>query len=188
MCRAPRKKRKWICTRNSIPGYHACQTTSKSDKSTDFCENKDSPALLVVQIIDVAHEFLDRTASRTVIPFTTVPDASHFACESDSTRLCDVVFLTSLDTRSEQIYAFALIADARIELGEIETMFHGAFLDQISIGDVGVIGNHAIGESEPEFDIGVCFGCTEEDDVSQAFARTMHARDGVGIRIDTSNK
>lgn len=107
-----------------------------------------SRASLIVQLVNVAHELLDRAAARAVVPFSTIPNATHFACESDGTTLCDVVLSTPLDTGPEQIYAFAFVADARIELGEVEAVLEGAFLDEVSVGYIGVVGNHAVGESE----------------------------------------
>jgi len=67
-------------------------------------------------------------------------------------------------------------------------MFHGTGLDQVSFWNIGVIGHHAVREAEPDLHILKDFGCAEENDVAQTFARTMFAGDGVGVGVDTEGR
>ncbi len=167
-------------------GYHAvkvsCQTNCVSSN------NKHSTAPFVVQIVDVADEIVHGTSAWTVIPFTAISNTSNLASQSHSTTLRDIVFPTPLNACPEQINTFAFVADAGIEFGKVESMFHGATLDQVSIGNIWIVGNHAVGEAKPQFDIGIDGGGAEEDDVPQAFARAVFAGHGIGIGINTGEK
>jgi len=142
----------------------------------------------VVQIVDVADEIVHRASAGTIVPFTTISNTSNLASQSHSATFGDVVFPTSFNAGSEQIDTFPFVADAGVELGKVESMFHGATLDQLSLGDIWIVGNHAVGKAKPQLDIGIDGGSAEEDDVSQAFTGAMFAGNGIGVRINTGEK
>lgn len=133
----------------------------------------------VIQVINVGDKIIHRAASRTVIPLSTISNASHLACESDGTTLRDIVLLTPLDARSKQIDSLSFITDAGVEFLKVQAVFQGTTLDQVSIGNVWVIGDHAVCKSKPEFDLRIDLGRAKEDDIAQAFAGTVFAGYGV---------
>lgn len=127
----------------------------------------------VIQVVDIANKILDRTAPGTIIPLPSISNAAYLICKPDGATLCHIVLLTPLNTRSKQTDTLAFITDASIELWEIDAVLHGATLNQISLRDIRVIGNHAVCEAQPDLDVRVFFGRAEEDDIAQAFAGTM---------------
>jgi len=148
--------------------------------------NSDAP--FAIQFVHIAYEILHRTASRAIVPLTTVSNTPDLACKSDGATPCDVVLGTSLDTRPEQTNTFAFIADTSIELCKVDPMFHGTALDQVSFWNIGIIGHHAVCEAEPDLHILIDFGCAEENDVPQTFARAVFAGDSVGVGVDTEGR
>ncbi len=66
-------------------------------------------------------------------------------------------------------------------------MFHRTAFDQVALGYIWVVGDHTICEAKPELHIRVGFGGAQEDDVSKALARAMHAGDSVGVVVDAAD-
>ena len=65
-------------------------------------------------------------------------------------------------------------------------MLESAVFDEGAVGDVRVVANHAVGEAEVELRLWVEVSSAEENDVSEAFGRTVHAGYGVRVRVDAS--
>jgi hypothetical protein len=139
---------------------------------------------MIVQLVDVTHQIIDRASTRTIIPLSSVSDTPHFAGKSDGTALADIVVLTAHDAVPQQINALAFFRNARIELLKIKAMFPCTILHEIALWNLLVVGYHTIRKAQPELRVRVDFCCAEENDVAQAFARTMLAGDGVGFGVD----
>jgi len=159
-----------------------CSTHSQSNRRSPAAAHSDSAS--VVQVVNVVDEIFHGTSAGTVIPFSAISNAAHLASESDCTTFGDIEFSTSLDTGSQQTDAYALAADAGVELGKIQTVFHGATLDQLPLWDVREIGNHAVGKTQPELDIGIDLGGAEKDDIAQTLTGTMFAGNRIGVWVD----
>ncbi len=172
-------------------GIILCQATANkyrkhANRQKDASWDSDAP--FTVQFVHIANEIFHRTASRTVVPLSAVSNTPYLACKSDGATPCDIVLGTPLDTRPEQADTFAFVADTSIELCKVNSMFHGTALDQVSFWNIGVVGHHAVREAEPDLHILIDFGCAEEDDVAQTFARTVFAGDSVGVGVDTEGR
>lgn len=135
-------------------------------------------------MIDVAYEALNRTASWAVIPLAPITNTSGFASQPHCAALRYVIFLTPENALSKQADTFSFLADASIQLLKVNPVLHGAILNQVSIGNVWIIGYHAIGKPEPHLHVGVDMRCTQEDDVSETFSGAVFAGNSVRVGID----
>ena len=144
---------------------------------------------LIVQLVYIPHQIPHLTSILAILPFPSISNASYFSRQPHCTALRHVVFSTPLYTVPQHVDTMrVLIADAAVDLVKTQAVLESAILHEAAVRDVGVVGYHAVGETEVEFRFWIEVGGAEEDDVSEAFGRAVHTGYGVRVGVDAGDR
>lgn len=94
---------------------------------------------LTVQTLNVSDKVRYLATPRTVVPFSSISDASDLARQSNGATFGDVVLLTPKNTLTKQFRAMSHFAYAFVNFLEINAMFKSTSLYQIPIRNIGIV-------------------------------------------------
>lgn len=154
---------------------------------------------LLVQCVDVTNERLFIRAIWTVFPFSAVTDAADLVVQaylvssahaskqppSPTYRatLCHIRLGATFETRLQHINRIPtiILTQALIELVKVEAVLQSAVMDELALGDVGVLARQAHGEAEVELGVRVEVGGAQLEHVPQALGLAVLALDAVVV-------